>query len=286
MNRNLNLSEAGPFESAAAEKIRVLYSDLDGSMLGPGGNFFLSAEKKSTLLPSISLLALKEKGVDITLISGRSVAQLKELSRVLGIDNYIAEAGCQIVRSGKSIGRTYDYNHGDSRTLHEAITASGAPALLLEAFKGKLEYHTPWSDNRSCSHLFRGEIDLSIANDRLLRSGFEKLKLIDNGVVHRKGDLIDVGEVHSYHLLPIETDKAAAIAIDAKERGLALEELAAIGDSLADISMAKVVSMFFLIDNNNYRATLGAEKLENILLTKKKMGLGWAEAANYICEQK
>lgn len=286
MERIVKINKAGSVESAAAERIKVLYSDLDGSMLGPGGNFFLSAEKEFTLLPSKALLSLKEKGVDITLVSGRSVIQLKEISRVLGIDNYIAEAGCQIVHSNGEIKQAYKYEHGDSQTLYEAITTSGAPAFLLDGYKEKLEYHTPWSNDRSCSHLFRGEIDLADANNRLFKAGFEKLKLIDNGRVHRKGDLKDVNEVHSYHLLPSEIDKAAAITIDANNRDFAVERRAAIGDSLADLSMADVVGMFFLIDNNDFLSTESDELLENTLLTTEKMGLGWAEAANYIADQK
>ena len=42
----------------------------------------------------------------------------------------------------------------------EQIEATGAPALLLERFAGRLEYHTPWSIGREVSHLFRGDVDL------------------------------------------------------------------------------------------------------------------------------
>ena len=41
-------------------------------------------------------------------------------------------------------------------TIYEQIEASGAPALLLERYAGRLEYHTPWSTGREVSHLFRG----------------------------------------------------------------------------------------------------------------------------------
>ena len=80
-------------------------------------------------------------------------------------------------------------------------------------------------------------------------------------------------------------DKAAAITIDAKYRHLAKEELAAIGDSIADLSMASAVSMFFLIDNDDNQARMNSGQYENILVTDESMGLGWAEAAKYITDQ-
>ena len=35
-------------------------------------------------------------------------------------------------------------------TIYEQIERSGAPALLLERFPGRLEYHTPWSAKARC----------------------------------------------------------------------------------------------------------------------------------------
>ena len=49
--------------------------------------------------------------------------------------------------------------HGPSAVvaaIHEQVDRSGAPALLLERYAGRLEYHTPWSRGREVSHLFRG----------------------------------------------------------------------------------------------------------------------------------
>ena len=45
------------------------------------------------------------------------------------------------------------------RTILEQITDSGAPALLLERYAGRLEYHEPWHIDRQVSHLFRGMVD-------------------------------------------------------------------------------------------------------------------------------
>ena len=68
-------------------------------------------------------------------------------------------------------------------TIHEQIERSGAPALLLERYSGRLEYHSPWDRGREVSHLFRGALDLNEAQALLDSSGFEWLRLLDNGVV-------------------------------------------------------------------------------------------------------
>ena len=41
-------------------------------------------------------------------------------------------------------------------TIAQQIERSGAPALLLEHYAGRLEHHDPWHTAREVSHLFRG----------------------------------------------------------------------------------------------------------------------------------
>ena len=112
--------------------------------------------------------------------------------------------------------------------------------------------------------------------------------LIDNGPVRTKGTLVDLEEVHAYHLLPAETSKASAILLDLKTRGFAPDEAIALGDSVADVCMAAVVGHFFLVsDHIKPSASLDRElKLhDNVYVTDEKMGLGWAEVARLVTEK-
>lgn len=257
------------------KKVKVIYSDLDGSMLGPGGNFFLSAERRPVIVPAEKLVALKKAGIEIVLVSGRSHIQLSEMARMLGVSDYIAEMGCQIVYGRTDIHPNYGYDQSGG-SLYDSIDKSGAPRLLLDTYRGRLEYHLPWSENRLCTHLFRGSVDTAEANDLLNAEGLGDLKLIDNGRIRTRGGLTFVGRVNAYHLLPADSGKASAVSLDRRRRTVDKGEAIAIGDAVADLEMADNVGCFFLIDNGN----VGAEMItgaENIYVTTEKMGLGWAE---------
>ena len=71
-------------------------------------------------------------------------------------------------------------------TIAEQIERSGAPALLLEHYAGRLEYHEPWHVQREVSHLFRGLVDALEADALLAEHGHGNLRLVDNGVVNRR----------------------------------------------------------------------------------------------------
>ncbi|MFL6180831.1 MAG: HAD family phosphatase, partial [Actinomycetes bacterium] len=75
-------------------RTRILYSDLDGTMVGRGGSFFRGRDFESTTLePAEALVALHEAGVALSLVSGRTRAQLQEATRIFGADGFIAEMG-------------------------------------------------------------------------------------------------------------------------------------------------------------------------------------------------
>ena len=38
------------------------------------------------------------------------------------------------------------------RTIYEQMEDAGGPALLLETYAGRLEYHAPWHEGREVSH--------------------------------------------------------------------------------------------------------------------------------------
>ena len=58
--------------------------------------------------------------------------------------------------------------------------------MLLERYRGRLEYHDPWHLDREVSHLFRGLVDAREVDGVLSREGHGDLRLVDNGVVSRR----------------------------------------------------------------------------------------------------
>ncbi len=266
--------------------VKVVYTDLDNTLLGPGGSIFAAPDQSFSIKPAASLMKLLESGVDVVIVSGRNVNQLREISRLLGLRNYISELGCLVSYSGThEIVRNYDFPVPVGKTLHEAISASGAPAFLLKNFGDRLEYHKPWSENQTCTHLLRGRVDVETVNNLLQSSGFEGLRVVDNGGTRSAGNLHLDQDARVYHLLPTTTSKASAIRADQAKRGLRLEETIAIGDSLADIEMAETVGAFFMVadgvsENPQLKSELDSH--ENTFLTSKNMGLGWSEVADLI----
>lgn len=266
--------------------IKVVYTDLDNTLLGPKSSIFLTPDHKYSLEPARSLLHVIASGIDVVLVSGRNDSQLREISRLLGLKNYISELGCELFYDrGYEIVTNYHYPVPEGKTLQEAIADSGAPSFLLKHFSGRLEYHTPWAKNQKCTHLFRGLIDVASANKLLVSEGLNDLKIIDNGKSRTQGNLIPLPEIHVYHLLPKDTNKASAIIVDRTKRGFKREETISLGDSLADLEMADAVAAFFMVtdgiaDDHHLNSELLLRK--NAYLTTKKMGLGWAEVAGLI----
>ena len=167
-------------------------------------------------------------------------------------------------------------------SIAEQIERSGAPALLLERYEGRLEYHEPWHVAREVSHLFRGLVDADEVDLLLIEHGHGNLRLVDNGVVNRRSPaLAELEHVRGYHLVPAEASKAAAVALHARARGYAREEMFAVGDSREDIACAAHVSAFWLVANAVRRDPSIREAMsafQNVRLCESGHGAGVYEA--------
>ena len=230
--------------------LRCAYVDLDGTLLGLRASLFHDGEGNVSLLGARAIEACLRADVEIVLVSGRRQAQVAEDSRLLGQRAYVFEAGACLVDDGEETWMTGDFDPHGERSIYEQIEASGAPALLLDTFGDRLEYHDPWHRNREVSHLFRGLVDAFEVDELLARRGFDGLRLVDNGVVHRRSDkLAALPQVRAYHLVPIDASKAQAVGRHRRLRGYAAGECIAIGDSREDMGMAKHVGTFWLPRN-------------------------------------
>ena len=204
-----------------------------------------------TMLGVRAMEACIRARVEIVLISGRRRAQVSEPARLLGQRSYAFEIGSGLVLDGELVWLTDGMVPDERGTIHEQVAAAGAPALLLERFAGLLEEHDPWNTGREVTHVFRGEIDHEIADLMLAEHGFERLKLVDNGVLGLTSRTLDpgIGPLRGYHLLPRAASKAGAVAAHMRARGYAPEEVVAVGDSREDLAVAGVAGTFWLVAN-------------------------------------
>lgn len=269
--------------------LRALYVDLDGTLLGPGASLLTGADGSFSLDGVRALQACARAGVEVVIYSGRRLSSVAEDARLIGQRSYIFELGAGLVLDGELEWLTGDcVPSAEAGTIHEQIGASGAPARLLEAFAGRLEYHVPWSDGRDVSHLFRGQVD-SDEVAAVLADGHDWLRLVDNGVLAAHGGLggftdyglsDDLERLHGYHLVPAVASKARAVARHMQNRGYQRQECIACGDSREDMDAAEVVGAFWMMSNGlTEDPTLSAEVTRaGARVTTELFGAGVYEA--------
>jgi len=268
--------------------IKVVYTDLDGTMLGRNGSFLHDPDGKATLEPAEALLAARAALVDVVPASGRALRGLQTDARLLGLETVIAEMGAQI---SYDFGRDVVQNFGETPKpgMPAAIMEEvGAVKLLLERFAGLLEHHTPWSGWRECTHLFRGKVDPEEADATLAGKGFGWLTLHDNGRLHGEYMGIPKGAARAYHLIPRGVSKGLAVAIDRERRGFARENAVAIGDAFADLELAAEVGVFVMVCDalaDDPPLAERARAMDNVLVTDRPQNLGWADTLALIAKQ-
>ena len=197
--------------------LRCVYCDLDGTLVGRGGSLVHDGDGEVTMLGFRVVEACLRAGVELVLFSGRRKAQVSEDSRLLGQRAYIYEAGAALVMDGEEEWLTDGLVPREGVSIHDQITASGAPELLLETYAGRLEYHAPWHLDREVSHLFRGAVDAFEADELLATHGHTDLRLVDNGAIHRR--MPGLERARAYHLVPRRRSKVRAVGRHMQARG-------------------------------------------------------------------
>jgi phosphoglycolate phosphatase len=274
-------ARSGAARSDAAVSVRCLYLDLDGTLLGRGASLLHDGEGEVSIEGVRAVQACLRAGVEVVLMSGRRRAQLAEDARLLGQSSYIYESGACVVLDGEEHWLTGGMRPG-AETIAQQIERSGAPALLLEHYAGRLEYHDPWHTEREVSHLFRGLVDAREADRVLAEHGHEGLRLLDNGSVSRRSPALEgLPQVRGYHLVPAAVSKAGAVAFHRRARGYARGETFAVGDSREDLASAEHVGTFWLVANAQRRdptiRAAGAQQ-ENVRVCESGHGAGVYEA--------
>lgn len=265
-------------EALGALHPSVLYTDLDGTLLGPGGALLAGSGGSVTEVAAGALAVLHAAGVAVVPVSGRTEDQVREVGRVIGASGFIAEMG-GIVDTGSEVIRRYGAHRGPG-TPYRAMARTGAAGFLLDTYAGRLEPHAPWAfRGRECTMLFRGQVDDREATDALAGAGYGWLALQDNGRISHPGP---TAEVHAYHLAPTGVTKHEAVAEDLRRRGLDPKEAAAIGDGPSDASIAPHVAAMLIVANGVDVVEASAAPLEGLYRTDGERGQGFAEAVTLL----
>jgi HAD superfamily hydrolase (TIGR01484 family) len=240
--------------------LRVLYVDVDGTLVSPGGDLFLDG---STALVE-ALLEARAAGLAVVPVTGRGRVQVRELCRLLGLPRGIAELGCIHLE-----GKEARYELGEfpfvGETPVEAIVERG-PLDLVRA-TADLEPHDPWNEGREATYILRGQADVTAVNATLTEHDFAWCELVDNGDLARRPGS------RAYHLAPVGTGKVAGVAVDRRHHGIDTADAVYIGDSAADLACAPEVGECWLVAN-------ATPDLEWPLRTSAPYGAGVAEVLN------
>ena len=260
--------------------LRCVYVDLDGTLLGANNSFLHDAEAGFSLLGARALEACARAGAEVVIYSGRRRSTLFHDARILGVGAYAFEAGAGFVLDGELHWLTGALTPSGGASIFDQIEASGAPALLLERYAGRLEYHDPWHLDRDVSHLFRGDVDAFEADALLREHGHEYVRLVDNGaIVARSDGLPGIERPRAYHLIPREASKARAVAFHMRVRGYSPPECIAIGDSREDLGAVEAVGAFWLVANGLERDPSLREALtDRVRVAEGRNGAGVYEA--------
>ena len=108
-------------------RLRAVYCDLDGTLLGRGASLVHDHEGSFTLVGVRALEACARAGAEVVLYSGRRRAMLFEDARLLGVTSYVFEAGAGIVLDGETHWLTGELQPRDGMSVHDQIAAAGAP---------------------------------------------------------------------------------------------------------------------------------------------------------------
>ncbi len=269
-------------------RAKILYTDLDGTLLGRGACLLCDGLGNPTLDAATAVADLNRAGLPVVVTSGRNSKQLMEVTRMLGWSDFIGELGT--VRSyGRGSEKVYDSGDWpadalrEGETPYEAIVRAGVMPCLQGHFPGLIEYHDPWHLDREVTHVLRGNVNLGAAQAALDELPLQ-VTLVDNGVIHPpRHTLVGVREVHAYHLVPTGASKPRGIAADLARRGLSSDQAIAIGDSAADVAMADAVGLMVVVGNGLDDPVLCAEARrrdgEHVAATRASYGAGWRELA-------
>ena len=150
------------------KELKVIYTDLDGTLLNDKGCLVKDWRGDYYLGVIKQLEKISKNNWDIVLVSGRNKVQLKYNAQFIGVKNYIAELGSELVYDlGKKVFVTFDNKKYHYDLTYKSKELLDIIKLFKEKFPGKIDSNMKWSINRSYNALLFGEIDMDLANKEL-----------------------------------------------------------------------------------------------------------------------
>ena len=253
----------------------VLFSDVDGTLVGRGGSLLSDLDGEPSLDAARALVAARRAGLEVVLVSGRTRSQLFEACRLLGLRDAIGELGTVLIHD-----REVELQWGAAPrdlgpTPADALDSSGALGTVLDEFAGRIEPHAPWHQGREGTALLRGQVDVAEVDAVLAAKGYGWARLKDNGRLRGPYPHLGDGETHALHQLPDGVSKATTAAAYLARRGLQPRNAAAVGDGPADLEIAEAVGATFLVANGAWAA--GVDTGREVIVTPSNAGSGFAE---------
>ena len=233
--------------------MKVLYTDLDGTMVGPYGNFFAAEDRTPTLAP------------------GRAGG-----GGAPGPGGGGGGGGGGRGRSVRVLPGALPAAYGEELPI-DVMASLGLPDALFARWPG-LEWHAPWHAGHEADAMLRGTVDVPAVDAWLADQGWDWLKIRDNGVLPGPDGR------HIYHLMPDGLSKGGAVGWDLERRGLDPADAVAIGDSASDLGMAPYVGTMWVTANGaaapHLPPLLAAARTagQDVRVTREPVGVGWAEA--------
>ena len=254
-----DLDQAVVFERLA--RVRYVFSDLDGTMYGPGSCVLKNSAGEHSLAMVETLVALKRAGVEVVLTSGRNRSMMHEDSRLLGINSYIGEMGGLIMLDREHDEWEYytadmPYDPESGLTPHQVIEQTGVCEKIIDRWPGLIEYHNDMSTGykyREVTVGMRGEVPDAEVEAMLDACGLP-LEWGDNGFLNYVSapttlELPEGVPGRAFNITPAGLGKGGAIRRFCERRGIDPAEPLAIGDSFSDFLMADAVETFLLVEN-------------------------------------
>lgn len=242
-------------------RVRYVFTDLDGTMMGPGSCVLKNASGTLSLDFVSTLNDLKAAGIEVIPCSGRNRSMLHEDTRLLGLNSYIGEMGGLIMLDREHSDWEYytadmPFDPAEGLTPHEVIERTGVCDGFVTRWPGMLEYHNDMANGykyREVTVGLRGEVDDAEAQAMLDATGLP-LDWADNGFLNYISapttlNLPEGVRGRAFNIQPHGLNKGGAIARFCERRGIDPAETLAIGDSGSDFLMANATAGFILVEN-------------------------------------
>jgi len=215
--------------------VSTLYVDVDGTLVGPGGDLFWNGSMRV----AEALVACRGAGITVVPVTGRGLVQVREMCRLLGLARGVGELGCVHVAGHEVRYEMGPFPFWPESWPVQAMRDKGAVALAISM---GLEAHEPWNEGRVATVVLKGRVDTGEVNAALASAGAGWCELIDNGPLRQ-------ADKHAYHLAPKGTGKAWGVAIDRRLHQVQRSSATYVGDGAADLAVAPEVARCWLVAN-------------------------------------